>query len=730
MRFRRLQRYAFVMAVALVLTGCGGSSHRVELPIQAATDVSLDEALAELDALETPEGVEEALFAELKDALASLLTTNNQKPTTARFASAPPTGEANRVSDLSITDNGDGTFTLTWHYRNLGDYDQNGTVGIEDITPLAQHFGEDTAPENEWIDGDLDGRVHISDITPIAMHFAAEVHHYAVEGAAEEAGAYELVSEILQDTGSGEERLEYSVIIESPAALWHRVVPCDTEDNPGEPSNAVLRPSNEPIIYEVSPTEGYQHEEYTFSATVTGAESLEYAWDFGGGAEPGTSSESSPTVTLADAGVYAASLTVTNAYGQASFPFTLTVSERDMWAHTWGGEGHEAAEDLAVDEEGNIYVLGYTESFGAGSSDVLVLKYAPDGELQWARTWGGEYPENPVGIAVLSDGNIVVGGDTSNFGAGADDIFILKYDPEGNLLMQKTWGTADYERVVDMAVDEEDNIYFAGYWLAFGGLKDGLVAKFSSDGDCLWASRWDIGPDDRAAGVAVGKDHAVYICTSPEIPGKGEDAALVKYSPQGTLEWVTAWGGDMDERFHGVTAGETVIWACGSTYSFGEGDRDMLFVSFTEEGGISTTLTWGREANQRADSLLIDSSGALQVVGATNHTGYWRSVSLRIRDEPVLSLMTGADYQLLCQMAFDANGNLFQVGGWSSSEVMWQEVDGVVSEPQGQVSSVDATGQVFEGVGQEVQGVVSSPEGIIDIGGGGGDALVLKNFPR
>jgi len=67
----------------------------------------------------------------------------------ARSASTPPTGGANRVSDLGISDNGDGTYTLSWHYRNLGDYDQNGVVALEDIYPLAQHFGETYDPEAE-----------------------------------------------------------------------------------------------------------------------------------------------------------------------------------------------------------------------------------------------------------------------------------------------------------------------------------------------------------------------------------------------------------------------------------------------------------------------------------------------------------------------------------------------------------------------------------------------------
>ncbi len=745
------------LATVMLLAGCG--SHRVAPSIQTASDVSLDDALAELDALETPDGMDEALWVALKDALGEALheqwgASTSRSGVSCEFVgspgletdsprgmgkliSTPPTGEANRVNDLAIRDNGDGTFTLSWHYRNLGDYDQNGTVGISDITPLAMHYGESYEPTDvncllAVIDGSGNGRIGIEDITPIAMNFAVEVHHYAIEGAAEEAGAYELVSEIAQDAGTGEGRLEYSAIIESPAALWHRVVPIDSEGAPGEPSNAVLRPSNEPIIYEVSPTEGYQHEEYTFSATVTGAETLEYAWDFGGGAEPDTSSDSSPTVTLTDAGEYAATLTVTNAYGDASFPFTLTVSERDMWAHTWGGGSSEEAEGVAVDEEGNIYVLGYTESFGAGTQDSLVLKYSPEGQLLWARTWGGQYFEYPCGIAVLNGGNIIVGGHTTSFGAGADDIFILKYDPEGNLLMQKTWGTADYERVADMAVDEEDNIYFAGYWTTFGGSnRDGIVVKFTCDVDALWAIKWDVTDEDRGGSVAVNIAGDVY---SGGRTGNDTalqvDCVLLEFSQDGAL--ISALQGDsgLNESIGKIVLSQgEVVFCSGTVWDPHSMTADSYIVKRPVVGSpdlafsapVSSSLVIDEsEALWAAGSEIVDDSKLAAVAkydaaGSVIYAYGWGGESL-----------SAATYEL----ALDYDGNVVLAGHCRSVTGVWGSI-GAVTEPIEfeftaiSPSSVELIGSVNVASGTECQ-----PDGTEDIGGGGGDVLVLKNFPR
>jgi len=83
--------------------------------------------------------------------------------------------------------------------------------------------------------------------------------------------------------------------------------------------------SGVPTIESVEPEGGMAGSEVTFGALVSGDGELAYAWDFGGGADPDTSDEASPTVTLGAAGEYEASLTVTNDWGEDTFEFTLTI---------------------------------------------------------------------------------------------------------------------------------------------------------------------------------------------------------------------------------------------------------------------------------------------------------------------------------------------------------------------------------------------------------------------
>ncbi|MGA8858048.1 MAG: SBBP repeat-containing protein [Candidatus Bathyarchaeia archaeon] len=119
---------------------------------------------------------------------------------------------------------------------------------------------------------------------------------------------------------------------------------------------------------------------------------------------------------------------------------------------TWGGSSFDNGSGVAVDGSGNVYVTGVTASFGAGGQDVFLLKYDSSGSLQFQKTWGGTSGDGGYGVAVDGSGNVYVTGSTSSFGAGGGDAFLLKYDSSGSLQFQKTWGGIHYDEGDGVAV--------------------------------------------------------------------------------------------------------------------------------------------------------------------------------------------------------------------------------------------------------------------------------------
>jgi len=256
-----------VICVLLLLVSCGGSQPSaisVQLSdgssaqaTQENATQSLDQALAELDALQTPEGVDAALFQELKDELAALLAAKSQQSATGRFASQAPCGDSNKVVNLTLVDLSEGEYRLLWHEVNVGDYDNNGTVGIADITPIAMHYGEEATDSNSatgLIDGyDGNGTVDISDITGIAMNFGTSLAGYNVyvEGALQpnQGAAGDLSIMRPADPGSG--RLDYSYSLTLGGLVDVTVRPADTGGAEGAESDpAVLGTGDAPAAPE------------------------------------------------------------------------------------------------------------------------------------------------------------------------------------------------------------------------------------------------------------------------------------------------------------------------------------------------------------------------------------------------------------------------------------------------------------------------------------------------
>jgi len=112
-----------------------------------------------------------------------------------------------------------------------------------------------------------------------------------------------------------------------------------------------------------------------------------------------------------------------------------------VWDAVWSGTGTETAQGIAYSQDGNVYVTGWTDSFGAGDRDVLVLKFdATTGELIWQKTWGGTDLEESTGIVVGPDGLITVAGISESFDTNWKDLLVLVYDEDGNLVSSHTWG--------------------------------------------------------------------------------------------------------------------------------------------------------------------------------------------------------------------------------------------------------------------------------------------------
>ncbi len=125
----------------------------------------------------------------------------------------------------------------------------------------------------------------------------------------------------------------------------------------------------------------------------------------------------------------------TPSFGAGNYDFLVLKLASDgslSWARTFGWTYDEYLYSIIQTTDGGFAVAGWTGSFGAGSTDFLILKLASDGSLSWARTFGGTSDDNAYSIIQTTDGGFAVAGDTRSFGAGSNDVLVLKLDQNGN----------------------------------------------------------------------------------------------------------------------------------------------------------------------------------------------------------------------------------------------------------------------------------------------------------
>lgn len=321
----------------------------------------------------------------------------------------------------------------------------------------------------------------------------------------------------------------------------------------------------------------------------------------------------------------------TEAYGQ-----TLD------YADQVGLPGNDHGYDIAVDDDGNTYVVGSLDpgrdpppsehATTYGGSDVFVQKRDRAGRVLWTRMEGGEASDVGRGIAVDGDGNVLITGwfvGTAVFGrdepnetelvsTALGEIFVAKYDPEGRLLWAKQTGGSNARPVSDqanaIAVDALGNAYVAGSFnggSVFGPGEPGettlsssrieaFLAKYGPDGALLWARQAQGAIDDFGNGVAVDRDGHAYVTGtfrrrttfgSVTLTTQGVEAMfLAKYAPDGSVLWARAGQTDLAGAAYGATVavdrqgGCVVAGSFGGTLRLGAGtpDDDLSLTDGTE----------------------------------------------------------------------------------------------------------------------------------------------------
>lgn len=344
------------------------------------------------------------------------------------------------------------------------------------------------------------------------------------------------------------------------------------------------------------------------------------------------------------------------------------------WVKQVGGSGGKEAYSMAIDSDGNAYIVGYfvhVADFDLGtgtairysnnlSSDIFIAKYDNQGKYIWSRRIGGLDEDKAQSIAIDKDNNLYITGTfqgivdfdpgngiaklTSN--ANSKDIFIAKYNSNGEYQWAHAIGGDSYDETYDLALDSEANLYITGTFsspsidfdpsandalVTHKGAYDLFIAKYNTNGAYQWAHAIGSNQMEHGYGVATDAQNNVYVTgyfggtdvdfdpsnqTALLSSQGGEDVFVVKYDSDGCYLWAFGIGGGSSDNAHDIAVDKQ-----GFLYLVGEFRSSSIdFDPSSETNNLNSS------GNRTLFLARYNQQGQYQWAGGIEHAGTVRSI--------------------------------------------------------------------------------------------------------
>jgi len=303
------------------------------------------------------------------------------------------------------------------------------------------------------------------------------------------------------------------------------------------------------------------------------------------------------------------------------FYIVKTDSEGDVeWSKNYGDTKDDGAYAVAQTGDGGYVVAGDTKSYGAGLTDLWLIKIDSQGEMVWDKVYGGAKGEAAYSILVLGDGGYLMTGSTASYGAGSNDLWVLKTDADGTVLWNNTYGGTKSDMGNEIIPTSDGGYMIVGETSSYGaGWNDVWLLKMSSDGSIMWNHTYGGSKDDKGIGITEASDGGYVIVGSTESFGDGfVEVYVVKVDSEGTLEWEKNYGGaDNDIARSVVGSPDGGYLVVGDTLSYGAGEYDVWLLAVSGDGEMTGDATFGGELREQAFKIVATSDDGFVIAGRT-----------------------------------------------------------------------------------------------------------------
>lgn len=304
---------------------------------------------------------------------------------------------------------------------------------------------------------------------------------------------------------------------------------------------------------------------------------------------------------------------------------TCGISFSQVWDNSGGLlAGDEKAFAVTLDKKSNIYVTGYSYSL-TGGSNFCTIKYNNSGIQQWVAIYNGQGNSEDKAYAITVDNfaNVYVTGYSTGV-TSQHDITTIKYNSNGVQQWVRTYngpGNMDDE-AYSIALDEDANVYVAGFVTNSNGNPDMCVIKYNTRGDQKWVKIYhgQENGEDKAYAITIDEDNFVYV--TGYSTRNNIDFTTIKYNSRGTQEWVAYFNGsgNGEDKAYAITVDKDgFVYVTGYSSNL-NGSTDYATVKYNSSGVQVWVAYYAGPAgtNNKALAIAVDKKGHVYVTGGSD----------------------------------------------------------------------------------------------------------------
>lgn len=294
-----------------------------------------------------------------------------------------------------------------------------------------------------------------------------------------------------------------------------------------------------------------------------------------------------------------------------------------LWKKTFGGERNELSKRVIENNEGEFVFTAATESFSVGGYDIWVVKTDSNGDTIWTKTYGGATDDIPEWIEQTDDRGYIITGRTNSFGAGGSDLFLLKLDIDGNDEWFVTHGGTGEEVGYEVHATIDGGYVVAGGTSASGaGSSDIYVLNTDNSGAEIWSYVVG-GPDfDEARSVKLLSSGNFVVGASLNSPNNTDLFIFELRGGDGALVWSNTFDKGQYEFCTSILVDDDGYMLAGSTGPTPDGNDQFLLVKTDFDGLPRSIAEYGTDSTNFCHSARNTADDGVILSGSNHDEGY------------------------------------------------------------------------------------------------------------